>query len=164
MSAFRLIFLLLSSLFSLAAYAQTYYYNNGQSALINQLRSEGVQVYKTGDRLKVVLGSDRIFKGLSTTQIRPSQVDVLNQVAQLFLSNNEYLITVSAHTDNVGTDRDKFRRSEQQANTVAAYLWSCGYPLHKMIIIGCGDTEPVASNKTINGSAANRRVEIESDP
>lgn len=130
--------------------------------LVTQLRLQGVEVIVIGSQLKVILGVDQFFQGVSTTKINPSCISTLNQVAQLFRSHGNQLITISGHTDNVGTDRDKFRRSYQQANTVAAYFWSQGYPLRNIMVIGCGDTLPVSSNKTINGSAANRRIEIES--
>lgn len=130
--------------------------------LISLLRQQGVEVIVVGDQLKVIFGTDRFFQGISTTRIKPGCIPTLNLVAQLFRSHGDRLITISGHTDNVGTDRDKLKRSYQQANTVAAYFWSQGFPLRNMIVIGCGDTEPVASNRTIPGSAANRRIEIES--
>lgn len=146
--------LLFLSFFFITAHAQSV-------DLITQLRQQGVEVIVIGDQLKVILSVDQFFQGVSTTKIHPRCMSTLNQIARLFLSHGNGLITISGHTDNVGTDRDKFRRSYQQANTVAAYFWSQGYPLRNMIVLGCGDTLPVSSNKTINGSTANRRIEIE---
>lgn len=124
------------------------------------LEEEGVTVQKT-NRLTIILRVDDLFEFPSSTRLADSRRYTLHRVAAFVKHYGNRLITVSGHTDNVGTDTYKLRQSYKQASTVAAYLWSQGIPLKNLLVVGCGDTEPVASNKTAEGSAANRRIEIE---
>jgi len=129
--------------------------------LLRRLESEGVEVIQVGDELKIIIGYDHFFKRSSNTELRPDRDAAMKDITRLVRSRGNVPIIVSGHTDNVGSDRSKLYRSREQANTIASYLWANGIPLGNMTIIGCADTEPVASNKTLDGSTANRRVEIE---
>jgi outer membrane protein OmpA-like peptidoglycan-associated protein len=129
------------------------------SSLMNQLQKQGVQVQAT-DKLKVIIRVDTLFKFPSSTQLQNSKNEVLSEVATLIENYGDHVVTISGHTDNVGSDEEKLKRSRDQANAVAAYLWSRGIPLKNMIVLACGDTKPVADNVTTEGSAANRRIEI----
>lgn len=129
------------------------------SSLMNQLQKQGVQVQAT-DKLKVIIRVDTLFKFPSSTQLKNSKNEVLSEVATLIENYGDHVVTISGHTDNVGSDEEKLKRSRDQANAVAAYLWSRGIPLKNMIVLACGDTKPVADNVTTEGSAANRRIEI----
>jgi outer membrane protein OmpA-like peptidoglycan-associated protein len=133
---------------------------NYKMRLIDQLRKQGVKIIQIGHEMQIVLGVDHFFRGVSTTEIVPACIPTLNKVAVLLRTQGNTPITVSGYTDNVGTDQGKLRRSKQQADTIVAYLWSQGIPLPNMTAVGCGDTHPVSSNKSLDGSAANRRIEI----
>lgn len=128
--------------------------------LVNQLQKKGVQVEAT-EQLKIVLRVDKVFKFPTSTQLTNPPDNTLLEIAKLLMSYGSRQVTVSGHTDNVGSDAAKLKRSRDQANTIAAYLWSQGIPLKNLVVLGCGDTKPVASNMTPEGSAANRRIEIE---
>jgi outer membrane protein OmpA-like peptidoglycan-associated protein len=130
-------------------------------AEVDALEREGVQVRLT-DKVTVIMQVDSLFRFPSSTRLQDSsRAKILDNVASLVRSYGNRLVTVSGHTDNVGSDEAKLKRSKNQAETVAAFLWSQGVPLKNILVIGCGDTEPVASNKTPEGSAANRRIEVE---
>lgn len=132
-----------------------------QRQLGDKLNQEpGVHVIQVGSNLKVVLSVDSFFQPQSATRLIPDRIPAMQQVAQLIASYGDRLITVTGHTDNVGTPRAKFSLTKQQANTIAAYLWSNGIPLRNVMVMGAGDVEPVASNHTLAGSAMNRRIEI----
>jgi OOP family OmpA-OmpF porin len=70
-------------------------------------------------------------------------------------------ITVVGHTDNVGTDVANQRLSLRRANAVKGYLATHGIAADKIKTTGRGKTIPVADNKTAQGRARNRRVEVE---
>lgn len=125
------------------------------------LEKQGVLVAQTGNRLKIVLGVDNFFRFPTSTQLINNRSQTLAQIAQLLRNYGPQLIIVSGHTDNVGSDQAKLKRSYDQAKTIAAYLWSQGIPLRNMVVVGCADTEPVGSNHIMDGAAANRRIEIE---
>ncbi len=71
------------------------------------------------------------------------------------------MVIATGHTDSVGTDAYNQKLSERRATTVKEYMVSQGIAAAKITISGKGETQPVASNKTADGRAKNRRVEIE---
>jgi len=72
----------------------------------------------------------------------------------------EVIIAVG-HTDSVGTDAYNEKLSVQRSETVKAYLVSKGVEKNRIYTEGKGESSPVADNKTKEGQAKNRRVEIE---
>jgi len=81
-------------------------------------------------------------------------------VANTLTQYNQTVIEVAGHTDNVGTDAYNQTLSQQRANSVATYLTGKGVMQQRMIVVGAGETHPIASNDTDAGRAQNRRVEI----
>lgn len=109
---------------------------------------------------KVVLNADTFFDFDKST-IKPEGRQILDQVAsQVDTLNLETLIAVG-HTDSIGTEQYNQGLSERRANSVKDYLVSKGIPADRVYAEGKGELSPVASNKTREGRAQNRRVEIE---
>jgi OmpA-OmpF porin, OOP family len=69
-------------------------------------------------------------------------------------------IEVVGHTDDVGDDAYNLDLSEQRAEAVGAYLVGAGIDASKILMIGAGESSPIASNATDEGRAENRRVEV----
>jgi OmpA-OmpF porin, OOP family len=67
---------------------------------------------------------------------------------------------VVGHTDNVGNAASNQALSERRAKSVVAYLSGKGVAAASLSATGKGDTDPAADNKTVEGRAANRRMEI----
>ena len=72
----------------------------------------------------------------------------------------EVIIAVG-HTDSIGTDAYNQRLSVRRSEAVKAYLVSKGIEANRIYTEGKGEKQPVADNKTRDGRAKNRRVEIE---
>lgn len=85
---------------------------------------------------------------------------ILDAAAKTLKSNPDLKIEISGHTDNQGEDSKNLRLSQVRANTVMIYLIRQGVAAQNLTAIGYGETEPVASNETAEGRAANRRVEL----
>jgi outer membrane protein OmpA-like peptidoglycan-associated protein len=81
------------------------------------------------------------------------------QEARDMLSRATY-IEVIGHTDDVGDDAYNMDLSEQRAESVRNYLIGAGVDGSKMVTVGAGESMPIASNKTDEGRAENRRVEV----
>jgi OOP family OmpA-OmpF porin len=74
--------------------------------------------------------------------------------------NLEVIIAVG-HTDSVGNEAANQKLSVARADAVKAYLVSKGVEKNRVYTEGKGMKNPVADNKTNEGRAKNRRVEIE---
>ena len=74
--------------------------------------------------------------------------------------NLEVIIAVG-HTDSVGADAYNQKLSVKRADAIKAYLTSKGIEKNRVYTEGKGEKQPVADNKTAEGRAKNRRVEIE---
>jgi OOP family OmpA-OmpF porin len=109
---------------------------------------------------KVTLKGDTLFD-FDKSVVKPEGKKVLDGlVAQANALNLEVIIAVG-HADAIGTDAYNQKLSERRAAAVKAYLVSKGIPANRVYTEGKGEKSPVADNKTKEGRAKNRRVEVE---
>jgi len=86
-----------------------------------------------------------------------------NALDRLVQDLNEFTlksVRVVGHTDSVGSAQSNLSLSYARANSVAAYLDSRGINRQLINTQGLGETQPIADNRTNQGRALNRRVEI----
>lgn len=69
-------------------------------------------------------------------------------------------ISIVGHTDSIGSDKYNQDLSERRANSVASYLTSNSMNRNVINVSGKGESQPVASNRSKDGRAQNRRVDI----
>lgn len=81
------------------------------------------------------------------------------QDAREMLSRASY-IEIVGHTDDVGDGDYNMELSEQRAASVRGHLVAAGVDPSKIVTVGAGESMPIASNKTNEGRAENRRVEV----
>jgi len=74
--------------------------------------------------------------------------------------HSELRALVEGHTDSIGSEAYNLRLSERRANAVADYMESQGISSSRITTKGWGKSKPVADNRTKEGRAKNRRVEI----
>ena len=72
----------------------------------------------------------------------------------------EIVVTVTGHTDNVGKPASNLTLSQKRADNIKKMLVAKGIDESRIKAIGKGDTMPIESNKTKEGRAKNRRIEI----
>ena len=109
---------------------------------------------------KVTFAADAFFdfdKSVLKPEGRAKLDDLTSKMAGL---NLEVIIAVG-HTDSIGTDAYNQRLSIRRSEAVKAYLVSKGVEKNRVYTEGKGEKQPVADNKTAEGRAKNRRVEIE---
>lgn len=70
-------------------------------------------------------------------------------------------VKITGHTDSTGKPDYNQQLSQKRAEAVRDYLISLGADASKMEVAGMGETQPIADNKTAEGRAKNRRVEVE---
>jgi OOP family OmpA-OmpF porin len=81
-------------------------------------------------------------------------------VGKLKAVNLEVIIAIG-HTDSIGSDAYNRKLSMRRADAVKAYMVSKGIEANRIYTEGKGESQPIADNKTKEGRAKNRRVEIE---
>ncbi|HYG41357.1 MAG TPA: OmpA family protein [Bordetella sp.] len=109
---------------------------------------------------KVVFNADTFFDFDKST-LKPEGRQLLQQVAQQSQGIDLETIIAVGHTDSIGTEEYNQGLSERRAASVKAYLVSLGVDPNRIYTEGKGELQPIASNKTREGRAQNRRVEIE---
>ncbi len=103
-------------------------------------------------------GSILFASGKST--LLPDARSKLDQVADALKSAQEQSYIVEGHADSRGSTPLNQRLSEQRAETVRNYLVERGISPDRVKSTGYGKSRPIANNKTAEGRANNRRVEI----
>ena len=71
-----------------------------------------------------------------------------------------YLVELQGFTDSTGDEVYNVGLSQRRAQSVERYLVTKGVPLYRISIVGLGEENPVADNKTGQGRSQNRRVEV----
>jgi outer membrane protein OmpA-like peptidoglycan-associated protein len=92
--------------------------------------------------------------------IKPKSYPLMDQIAQTFLDNPNYIIEVQGHTDNVGKPESNLKLSQDRADAVRNYLINKGVEAERMTAIGYGQDQPIEPNTTKQGRQKNRRVQF----
>src|ERR1700719_226394 len=99
--------------------------------------------------------------GFNKDNLTPKAQEALDQLAGTIASTKGYIIALEGGTDSVGPADYNYDLSQRRANAVIQYLATTyTVPAHKIYVIGLGKDKPVESNKTSNGRADNRRVDV----
>jgi len=99
--------------------------------------------------------------GFNKDNLTKQAREAIDQLAASVAGTRGYIITVEGGTDSVGSEDYNYDLSQRRANAVIQYLASeKNVPAHKIYLIGLGKDKPVESNKTSEGRAKNRRVDI----
>ena len=109
---------------------------------------------------KVTYAADAFFDFDKSTLKADGKAKLDDLVGKVKGINLEVIIAVG-HTDSVGADAYNQQLSVRRAEAVKAYLVTKGVEKNRVYTEGKGEKQPVADNKTSEGRAKNRRVEIE---
>jgi OOP family OmpA-OmpF porin len=99
--------------------------------------------------------------GFNKDNLTPESKTALDQMAGSIASTKGYIITLEGSTDSIGSAEYNYDLSQRRANSVIQYLATkYNVPAHKIYVIGLGKDKPVETNKTKQGRADNRRVDV----
>jgi len=115
---------------------------------------------KEEERGLVITLSGSVLFVSNKSELLPAAQDRLNHVAEALMATKERRLTVEGYTDSQGSAEFNKELSQRRADAVRSYLISRGYPGELIIANGIGEDSPVATNKTAEGRANNRRVQI----
>lgn len=121
-----------------------------------------IQTVKDSNNLqaiKVVLGNAILFN-TGSAQLSPVAEAALSRIAFNLDQNPMTDMTIFGYTDNTGTYEINMQLSQERADAVKNYLISQGVAANRLIAVGKGWNDPIASNATVEGRAQNRRVEM----
>jgi OmpA-OmpF porin, OOP family len=106
----------------------------------------------------------RVFHKLfysGQAELRAEGAGALDSLVTLMSQYNDVTMTVYGYTDDVGPDETNLQLTQRRADAVRAYLVKKGLDGKRVLAIGRGETNFMASNRTRNGRELNRRMEIE---
>ena len=94
------------------------------------------------------------------SSIQSESLPIVDQIFELLNSDSALKISIEGHTDNVGDAAANKKLSNDRAKSVMDALIAKGVDKSRLSFIGWGQEKPVADNRTEEGKAKNRRVEI----
>jgi len=110
-----------------------------------------------GQNIKV----NNLFFETGLFEIKPESLPELDRIVEVLNLNPKLKVLIIGHTDNVGNKTENQLLSENRALAVKNYIISKGIGEDRIKSKGYGANKPVDSNKTEEGKAKNRRVEME---
>ena len=108
----------------------------------------------------VITLSGSVLFATGKWELLPIAQQRLDEVATALKDQGYQKILVEGHTDSRGSHSMNMELSHKRADSVRSYLVSRGIEAGKITSIGIGPDRPVADNKTSEGRANNRRVEL----
>ncbi|WP_416763246.1 OmpA family protein [Roseateles sp. So40a] len=129
-----------------------------REAVVRAGTGHGVSVVRTTDnQLKLIVPMDAAFEP-GRSELKPALRPVLDEVARGL--DDPVRVTIVGHTDSASGDAVNGPLSQDRAESVREYLVQHGVRRGRLLVEGRGGRQPVASNATEAGRAANRRIEI----
>lgn len=125
-------------------------------SLTRQLKN--LQLRQTEKGVVVTLGDVLFDPGKAT--LLDSARSSLQEVVDLLQTEPEKKIRVEGHTDSSGDAAANLKLSQQRAQSVRDALVKMGVAADRIKAVGMGEDFPIASNKTAEGRARNRRVDV----
>jgi outer membrane protein OmpA-like peptidoglycan-associated protein len=120
---------------------------------------KGAKVERVGEGIQVTFESGLLYD-FDSDVVKPDARTNLRELASSLDKYPDSDLIIIGHTDQVGSSEYNQRLSERRASAAARYLVSQGVSGSRVATRGLGETEPVESNETEAGRAANRRVEV----
>lgn len=134
-----------------------------EAELREKLAKSGVDVQRQGDTINLIVPGAISF-ATNSAQLTPNFYESLNKVATSLNEFPDSAVQIVGHTDSTGAASYNQQLSVNRANAVVMYLGAQGVAQSRLQSAGMGASQPVADNRTAEGRAQNRRVEIKIIP
>ena len=124
-----------------------------------QFDASEAEVYKQGNRLVIRLQAMQFPVGQDV--IMPAHYALLGKVQRAIRRFNGPEVVIEGHTDSTGAEATNQHLSERRAESVREYLVANGILTQdKIAAVGYGAARPLASNRSVEGRAKNRRIDV----
>lgn len=128
-----------------------------------RLRKAGIRTQRDENgQLLVSLSGTALQFDTGQATLKPQGIDQLNQIASILKSYPENRITISGHTDSIGSNSSNLVLSQARADRVKTHFIHQGVSDRCIVSsTGYGESFPIADNETTAGRERNRRVELQ---
>jgi outer membrane protein OmpA-like peptidoglycan-associated protein len=140
-----------------------YYIDILEARMIQQVREDGMNITRQGNTFTVVLAGSNVFAS-NRSKLEPEAQQSLVSITAVLEEYRNTRISIYGHTDDVGEERYNQVLSQRRAQSVADYLVKGGVAAQRIVIIGYGESQPLADNASAEGRARNRRIELLLEP
>lgn len=140
-------------------------FNDGGDYTVTILEVQAMEQDVTANQMLDALNKDgfmALYINFDTgkSDIDPESTPIIEQIAALLNDNPDLVLSIEGHTDNVGAPQANKTLSEQRANAVRNAVVAAGVDAARLSALGWGQEKPIADNRSEDGRAKNRRVEI----
>jgi outer membrane protein OmpA-like peptidoglycan-associated protein len=119
----------------------------------------GAKIERVGEGIKITFESGLLFD-TGKANLKEASKENLTKLADILKRYEDTNILLEGHTDSDGSEEYNLQLSRSRANSVANYLESLNVNPTRFTIMGYGESQPIASNETVEGKQINRRVEV----
>lgn len=139
--------------------------DRGRYYFLHIIEREPMQQVIKADAMAAAIDKDGfialdIHFATGKAEILPESVPIVDEIVSLLKKRPNLSVGVEGHTDNTGTPAANKTLSEARAKAVAAAIAAAGISPTRVVPAGLGQERPIADNRTEEGRAKNRRVEI----
>jgi len=127
--------------------------SEGQS--LNVRQDYTLQSAKIGAKFEL----KNIFFDFGKASLRKESEVELDKLYEI-MAKSEIVIELGGHSDSIGSEEANQKLSQERVNSVKTYLVNKGINTQRLMAVGYGETQPIATNSTEEGRGLNRRVEV----
>lgn len=140
-------------------------FNDGRNISLTILEQKAMEQEITANEMWQTLQKDgfmALYINFDTNKatIKPESIGIIDQIVELMKSQSNLKISIEGHTDSKGSPAANKTLSLNRAKVVIKAVSAGGINPSRMSAVGWGQEKPVADNRTEEGRAKNRRVEI----
>jgi len=149
--------------YNLSAYAKGYAFHSERFVVpVDQAYQEVEKnILLSPLRVGTVVILHNVYFDFDKAVLRPESKAELNNLIRLLRENPTMKVEIAGHTDSKGSDEYNIRLSRARAKAVRDYLVEVGgINPKRLVVVGYGESRPIASNATDEGRQLNRRVEF----
>lgn len=139
--------------------------STGRYVFLNIVECAPMEQVITADAIGTAIDRDgfiplNIHFATGKAEIKPDSVPIIDEISALLKKRPDLKVGIEGHTDNTGTPGLNKSLSDARAKAVMNAVAARGIAPGRLDAVGHGQERPVADNRTEDGRAKNRRVEI----